>query len=114
LILTAADGEDDAVRQVDEGAVGAWLQTPGPEGFGFMLSALGRREEALGAAREAVEIYGRLVERFPQAFLQNYAISLGNLVDRLRECGQSPEADPLVAESRERLRRLEGSDEEPA
>ena len=82
--------------------------------LGADLSELGRREEALEAAREAVQIYGGLVERFPQAFLTNYQISLGNLVERLRECGQSPESEPLVLESQKRLRRLGPADERPA
>ena len=37
LIITAAAGEDDAVRAVDEGGLGEWDQTPGPSGFGFAV-----------------------------------------------------------------------------
>ncbi len=37
LIVTAADGEDTAVRAVDEGALGPWEQTDGPEGYGFKV-----------------------------------------------------------------------------
>lgn len=37
LIITAADGEDEAVRLVVDGALGAWQETRGPEGYGFKV-----------------------------------------------------------------------------
>ncbi len=37
LIVTAADGEDTAVKAVDEGALGPWEETNGPEGYGFKV-----------------------------------------------------------------------------
>jgi nucleoside phosphorylase/tetratricopeptide (TPR) repeat protein len=37
LIVTAAEGEDDAVRALDEGGLGVWEETPGPPGFGFAV-----------------------------------------------------------------------------
>jgi len=37
LIVTAAAGEDDAVRAVDEGGLEEWEETPGPSGFGFAV-----------------------------------------------------------------------------
>jgi tetratricopeptide (TPR) repeat protein len=45
--------------------------------LGVALSALGRREEALEAAREAADIRRTLAEKNPQAFLPNLARSLG-------------------------------------
>ncbi len=35
VLLTAAEGEDDAVRLVEEGRVGEWEKAPGPPGYGF-------------------------------------------------------------------------------
>ena len=37
LILTAAEAEDDAVRLVDEGGIGPWQETPGPDGYAFKV-----------------------------------------------------------------------------
>jgi nucleoside phosphorylase len=37
LIITAADGEDDAVRAVDDGAVGPWEEIPDLDDFGFTV-----------------------------------------------------------------------------
>ncbi|MHC4171106.1 MAG: hypothetical protein ACYSWQ_29550, partial [Planctomycetota bacterium] len=37
LIVTAAPGEDTGVKAVDEGAVGPWEETDGPEGYGFKV-----------------------------------------------------------------------------
>jgi tetratricopeptide (TPR) repeat protein len=45
--------------------------------LGGALSALGRREQALEAVQEAVEIRRKLAEANPQAFLPNLAMSLG-------------------------------------
>lgn len=48
LIVTAALGEDDAVRGVHEGAIGPWRETDGPPGYGFKVW---RCELALQRAR---------------------------------------------------------------
>jgi nucleoside phosphorylase len=37
LIITAALGEDDAVREVEDGGLGPWEEAPGPEGYGFKV-----------------------------------------------------------------------------
>ncbi|MGD8450188.1 MAG: tetratricopeptide repeat protein [Phycisphaerae bacterium] len=37
LLITAAEGEDDAVREVDAGGLGQWTETPGPDGYGFKI-----------------------------------------------------------------------------
>ena len=44
-----------------------------------MLSNLGRREEALAASQEAVEIYRRLAAARPDAFLPDLASSVSAL-----------------------------------
>jgi tetratricopeptide (TPR) repeat protein len=46
--------------------------------LGTRLSDLGRREEALAASREAVDIYRRLAHSRPDAFLSGLAMSLSN------------------------------------
>ena len=51
------------------------------------LSDVGDREGALGAAREAVELYRGLAEVSPQAYTQNLAGSLNNLANCLSEVG---------------------------
>jgi tetratricopeptide (TPR) repeat protein len=48
-----------------------------------MLSNLGRREEALAASQEAVDIRRRLAQTRPDAFLPDLATSLNNLGIRL-------------------------------
>src|SRR5207245_2773836 len=47
--------------------------------LGNSYSALGRREEALGAAERAAEIYKRLAKQNPDAFEPDLARSLGTL-----------------------------------
>ena len=47
--------------------------------LGKFLSELGRREDALAAAREANDIYRRLATDRPDAFLPDLATSLNNL-----------------------------------
>ena len=50
--------------------------------LGHQLSELGRREDALAAAQEAVEIHRRLAAERPDAFLPDLATSLNNLGKR--------------------------------
>jgi tetratricopeptide (TPR) repeat protein len=59
---------------------------------GAMLSSLGRREEALAASKEAVDIYRALAEGFPEAFLPNLAMSLSNTGAMLSSLGRREEA----------------------
>ncbi len=63
------------------------------------LGDLGRREEALEAAREAVEKYRTLAERSPDAFLPDLAMSLNNLGAMLSDLGRREEALPFVLEA---------------
>jgi tetratricopeptide (TPR) repeat protein len=74
-------------RAIDEAerarALGMW---------GFALSALGRRAEALQATQEAVDLYRRLAAQHPDAFLPYLAASLNNLGAVLSEMGRRAEA----------------------
>ena len=56
------------------------------------MSDLGRREDALAAAREAVEIRRRLAADRPDAFLPDLAVSLNNLGNHLSELGRHEDA----------------------
>jgi len=60
--------------------------------LGWALSALGRRDEALAATEEAVEICRRLAAANPQAFLPYLAMSLNNLGSDLSALGRREEA----------------------
>jgi len=37
LIVTAAPGEDEAVRDIASGMLTPWRETDGPDGFGFKV-----------------------------------------------------------------------------
>ena len=56
------------------------------------LSALGRREEALAASEQAVDLYRDLADTRPDAFRPNLAMSLNNLANRLSDLGRREEA----------------------
>jgi tetratricopeptide (TPR) repeat protein len=60
--------------------------------LGTALSALGRREEALAATQEAVDIYRGLAQVNPQVFLPYLATSLNNLGSDLSALGRREEA----------------------
>jgi len=60
--------------------------------LGNRLSDLGRREQALEATQEAVEIYRKLARQRPDAFLPDLAGSLNNLGSRLAGVGRLEEA----------------------
>jgi hypothetical protein len=88
-------------RAIDEAerarALGMW---------GLALSALGRRAEALQATQEAVDLYRRLAEQHPDAFLPYLAASLNNLGLRLSEMGRRAEALQATQEAVEIRRPL--------
>ncbi len=63
------------------------------------LSALGRREEALEHAEEAVRLYRALASARPDAFLPNLATSLNNLAVMLSALGRREEALERVEEA---------------
>jgi tetratricopeptide (TPR) repeat protein len=69
--------------------------------LGVQLSALGRREEALAQAEEAVRLYRQLAQARPDAFLPGLVGSLNNLANRLSDLGRREEA---LAQAEEALR----------
>jgi tetratricopeptide (TPR) repeat protein len=69
--------------------------------FGVRLSALGRREEALAQAQEAVRICRQLEQARPDAFLPDLAGSLNNLAIMLSALGRREEA---LAQGQEAVR----------
>ncbi|MBF0187010.1 MAG: SUMF1/EgtB/PvdO family nonheme iron enzyme [Magnetococcales bacterium] len=74
-----------------------------------MLSALGRRKEALTAVDEAVRIYGALSESRPEAFLPDLAMSLSNQSGELSALGRHKKALTAVDEA-VRIRRALSED----
>ena len=67
--------------------------------LGNWLSELGKREEALKATQEAVEIRRGLAKARPDAFLPYLAGSLNNLGNRLSELGKREEALKVAQEA---------------
>ena len=57
-----------------------------------IMSAVGERNEALGAAREAVRLRRALAEASPQAYTPDLAMSLNNLANCLSGVGERNEA----------------------
>ena len=74
--------------------------------LGIRLSGLGRREEALAATGEAVEIYRRLAVARPDAFEPDLAMSLNNLGAELSGLGRREEALAATEEAVDIYRRL--------
>ncbi|MBQ1019877.1 tetratricopeptide repeat protein [Micromonospora sp. D93] len=74
--------------------------------LGARLSALGRREEALTATREAVDVRRRLAVANPAAFDSDLARSLSNLGLRLSDLGRREEALTATREAVDTYRRL--------
>ena len=70
------------------------------------LSDLGQREQALEAAREAVEIYRELARQRPDAFRPDLAMSLNNVANRLSDLGQREQALEAAREAVEIYREL--------
>ncbi|MCK4659188.1 MAG: tetratricopeptide repeat protein, partial [Phycisphaerae bacterium] len=67
--------------------------------LGMMLRELGRREEALEAAREAVEQYVRLTPLAPARYLPELSIAVRSLVRHLENTEHDWRSDSLVAEA---------------
>ncbi|WP_245606440.1 tetratricopeptide repeat-containing serine protease family protein [Streptomyces himastatinicus] len=74
--------------------------------FSNRLAALGRREEALVAIGEAVEIRRELARAQPDDFRPRLALSLNNLAIRLGELGRQEEALEAIGEAVEIRREL--------
>jgi hypothetical protein len=65
----------------------------------MMLSGVGRREEALAAAGEAVEIYRPLAAARPEAFEPGLAASLSNMAVQLGGLGRAKDALTAIQEA---------------
>jgi tetratricopeptide (TPR) repeat protein len=63
------------------------------------LSTLGRREDALAAATEAVGLYRDLARARPEAFTPDLATSLSNLANGLSELGRREDALAAATEA---------------
>ena len=66
--------------------------------LGSKLSALGRREQALEATQEAVDIYRQLAKDRPDAYLPDLARSLGALGSNLRAASRPKDASAAFVE----------------
>ena len=67
--------------------------------LGMMLSNLGRREEALAATQEAVDIRRRLAQTRPDAFLPDLASSISVMSDVLAALDRHDEAARMATEA---------------
>ena len=67
--------------------------------FGNRLSAIGKHEESLATAQEAVGLYRGLAEKNPDAYNPNLAMSLNNLGNRLSAIGKHEEALEVTQEA---------------
>ncbi len=74
--------------------------------WGLRLSAMGRREDALSATGEAVQIYRGLARTRPDAFEPDLAASLNNLGSDLADLGRREEALAATDEAVQIYRRL--------
>jgi tetratricopeptide repeat protein len=66
-------------------------------------SEVGKQDEALVVAREAVELYRALAEASPAAYTPDLAMSLNNLADILAADGRSEEAQAVFVEGIDRF-----------
>ncbi len=118
LSLSVAQRRADVARQLDAGASEAADVTPDLREqilshlaarigtLGTRLSNLGRREEALAATQEAVDIRRRLAQTRPDAFLQDLASSLNNCGAMFSDLGRREEALAATQEAVDIRRRL--------
>jgi len=66
-----------------------------PRQLSCLLGYLGRREEALAASQEAIDVRRRLVQSRPDAFLPDLATSLSNISVDLSNLGRREEAPAI-------------------
>ncbi len=76
--------------------------------LGVFLSALGRRQEALELARQAVEIFLALAERWPEAFAGRLATAVRTLEQALPDGAQDQGGQALLRKAQALLERLGG------
>jgi tetratricopeptide (TPR) repeat protein len=115
---TLALREFAAVAQERLNAALATAVTPEPElgpllagvrnSLAVRLSALGRREQALAVAEEAVALYRELAGQRPDAFRPDLAASLNNLANRLSDLGRREQALAVAEEAVALYRELAG------
>jgi len=74
--------------------------------LGYALFSLGKHEKALEAAQEAADIYRKLAEEDPQAFLPDLATSLSNLGNAHSNLGRREEALESAKEAADIRRKL--------
>jgi tetratricopeptide (TPR) repeat protein len=86
-LRSAAEGATEGERVAVLNHLAARVGT-----LGIRLSNLGRREEALAASKEAVDIRRALAKERPDAFLPDLARSLNNLGGGLSNLGRREEA----------------------
>ncbi|MFN0182134.1 MAG: tetratricopeptide repeat protein [Gemmatimonadales bacterium] len=102
--LFAVESEEGATESRRETVLNRLAVAVGT--FGIRLSNLGRREEALAASQEAVDINRRLAQARPDAFLPDLAMSLNNLGIWLSNLGRHEEALAASQEAVDLRRRL--------
>ncbi|MDP8225058.1 MAG: tetratricopeptide repeat protein [Candidatus Lernaella stagnicola] len=93
-------------RQIKDETEVKSARARGANNLAIRLSALGRREEALDAAREAVKLYRELADARPDAFRPDLAASLNNLSIRLSALGRREEALDAAREAEKLYREL--------
>jgi tetratricopeptide (TPR) repeat protein len=71
--------------------------------LGIRLSDLGRRDDALAAAQETVDIRRHLAQAWPDAFLSDLAVSLGAMSRVLADLERHREAARTATEALEVL-----------
>jgi tetratricopeptide (TPR) repeat protein len=94
-----------ALRQQGEDASAAALANT-LTNLAHSLAELGRREDALGAAAEAVALRRRLAETQSDVFAPSLGTALLNLAERYRELGRREEALATAEEAIQLYRRL--------
>jgi tetratricopeptide (TPR) repeat protein len=119
LSLSVAARRADLARELDAAAAAATDVPPAMREevlnhlaarvgtLGNRLSNVGRREEALAANQEAVDIYRRLAQTRPDTFLPDLATGMNNLGVLLSDLGRREEALAAAQEAVDIRRRLE-------
>ena len=92
---------DPDVRIAYESMLGGSLKH-----LAIRLSDVGRRNDALDAGQEAVELYGKLAAEHPDAFMPSRAMALGNLAGMLRDVGRRYKALDAAQQAVEIHRKL--------
>ena len=95
--LAVTDAAEDATADQRDAALNRLAANA--DTLAICLSNLGRREEALAASQEAVDIRRRLAQTRPDAFLPDLATSLNNLGGHLSNLGRREEALAAIREA---------------